>query len=741
MRHLATDVEGIFRLSGAAKRIKELQAIFDSPDRYGKGLDWTGYTVHDAANILRRYLNQLPQPIVPLDYYEKFRDPLRGHQVQAVGDMEAEAQVQSVGDFDHDQAILTYQRLITELPPLNRQLLLYILDLLAVFSSKSEINRMTSRNLASIFQPGMLSHPIHDMTPQEYRLSQDVVIFLIDNQDSFLIGMSGTAADEKTVKDIQTSAQNRQPSSPSIAKAAQAGLGRSASNASAGADSLRKFGGVRRNMSVSSKNSKNSMNVPSPVPLSPASPHGSVNTAGGVHRSNTLPSKKSPSIPSRFNTQSDSPTTTSTGLAQGGYLSPSARTSSPSFKLAQAQPNSEGRTSSTASSITPTAEAPSSLATVNESAVGAQSKELLIPMEKLHLDPPPPPPGFATPSGAGTPPRERKVSGFFAKSATSDNERKDSRPPNKLRKKRLPGSANPSAQSSANSLHAEPDSPQNQAFYTPLPTPGVNTQVNADPLASLPPSLSNTDATPVSESAPHLSGGQQASNMPPKSQLHHNSDQTLKPSHSPTHSNRSRVSVADQTDQSEADHTDDPAMKNGKKEKKRRWRLSSSTKKNGDVPVVSPSSSSRLGSNAIAENSTSSVGSITKPQKSTTLESQQLGTEATIVAAIQTSSTDSTPSRNREASKEKDETTEKKGPIGWFKAKVAQAKEERKEREAEKERTKSPPRVGSEHATSKQSLSAIAQERKPSRGRSMDVQREAKAVDGNQPSGPAHGES
>ncbi len=735
-------MEGIFRLSGAAKRIKELQAIFDSPDRYGKGLDWTGYTVHDAANILRRYLNQLPQPIVPLDSYEKFRDPLRGHQVQAVGDMEAEAQVQNVGNFDHNQAILTYQRLITELPPLNRQLLLYILDLLAVFSSKSEINRMTSRNLASIFQPGMLSHPIHDMTPQEYRLSQDVVIFLIDNQDSFLIGMSGTAADEKTVKEIQASAQNRQPSSPSMAKTAQAGLGRSASNASAGADSLRKFGGIRRNVSVSSKNSKNSMNVPSPVPLSPASPHGSVNTTGGVHRSNTLPSKKSPSIPSsRFNRQSDSPTTASTGLAQGGYLSPSARTSSPSSKLAQAQPNAEGRSSSTASSITPTAEVPSSLATVNESAVGAQSKELLIPIEKLHLEPPSP--GFGTQPGTGTPPRERKVSGFFAKSSMSDNERKDSRPPNKLRKKRLPGSANPSAQSSANSLHAGPESPQNQAFYTPLPTPGVNTQVNADPMECLPPGLSNTDATPVSESAPHLSGDQHASNMPPGSQLHHNSDQTLRPSHSPAHSTHSRVSVTDhtdQTDQSEADHTDDPATRNGKKEKKHRWRLSSSTKKNGDAPVVSPSPS-RVGSNAIAENSTSSMGSFSKPRKSTTIESQQLGTEPSIASAVQTSSADSTPSRNKEVAKEKDEIAEKKGPFGWFKAKVAQAKEDRKEREAEKERTKSPPRIGSEHATSKQSLSAMAHERQPSRGRSMDVSRKERVDFGRQPSRPAQAES
>src|SRR4051794_24707163 len=99
----ATNVEGIFRLSGSEKRIKELKLIFDSPDRYGKGLDWQGYTVHDAANVLRRYLNLLPEPIVPLDLYERFRDPLRGHTKQAVGDNEGP---QLEENFDVDQAIL-----------------------------------------------------------------------------------------------------------------------------------------------------------------------------------------------------------------------------------------------------------------------------------------------------------------------------------------------------------------------------------------------------------------------------------------------------------------------------------------------------------------------------------------------------------------------------------------------------------------------------------------------------------
>src|SRR5271155_3640580 len=229
----ATDVEGIFRLSGSAKRIKDLQAIFNSPERYGKGLDWTGYTVHDAANIFRRYLNQLPEPIVPLEFYDRFRDPIRSHQKQAVGDMEAQAA--DIGNFDAESAVAAYQKLITELPPLNRQLLLYILDLLAVFASKSDLNRMNSANLAAIFQPGIISHPSHDMSPLEYRLSQDVLIFLIENQDNFLIGMTGTAVDEKTVKDVESGPYPVQ----APAHSPKANIGRSASNASGGADSLR----------------------------------------------------------------------------------------------------------------------------------------------------------------------------------------------------------------------------------------------------------------------------------------------------------------------------------------------------------------------------------------------------------------------------------------------------------------------------------------------------------------------
>ena len=632
-----------------------------------------------------------------------------------------EAQAQDVGDFNHDAAITTYQRLITELPPLNRQLLLYILDLLAVFASKSEHNRMTSANLAAIFQPGMLSHPSHDMEPPEYRLSQDVIIFLIENQDNFLVGMSGTAADDKTVKEVQSGIQ-RQPITPT--RLSQAGLGRSASNASAGADSLRKQGGVRRNVSVSSKNSRSSSNVPSPGSPVPGSPLAATTSGGGVHRSNTVPSKKSPAIPStRFRNAEPSPTASST-LTPGTYVSASPRTTSPGSKLAPATP--ETRSPSTTAPMGAIAHSPSSLNSVpetKESTARKTSKEKPPSTERLSLlttDYG----GVTTTITSGTPTRERK--NIFSKSPSSENDRKDARQPNKLRKKRVQDlSPNESAQSSTHSLvHGLPDSPSTQGFFTPMPTPGSSAQLASDPLPSAPPFFANTDATPQSENPPRIGEMDKLSafhvSQPSSSR---DVSPALKPSKSPAPSIHSRTSA---TEDSELEHTDSGAA--AETRTKTRWRLSSTVKPNSGKPPVIPGAS-RLDSIAVAGKSSSSLVSEGRPRKSMTVDSHQTqqttDSEAPKSTGVQHPSNESTPSKDREAAKEKDgmDDKEKKGPFGWIKAKVAHAKEERKEREAERERAKSPPRGGGEHAASKQSLGslgAIAQEGLPVRGRSNE---------------------
>lgn len=279
------NVEGIFRVGGSSKRLKELQLIFNAPPEFGKKLNWDGYTVHDASSILRRFLNALPEPLIPLDLYEQFRDPLRERQ-RIVSYMKYKAEnpkpkqsepgstavTESTGaapaagstvqpssnipptlnvtlplqtpvenpldepasalldttseplteaNIDRlnlsappkkiqestenpltsgevqetklakktknykkltkevHEAIEIYKECVDKLPELSKQLLFYILDLLAMVQTQSSENLMSSRNLAAIFQPSILSHPNHDLDPVEYALSQSVVEFLI----------------------------------------------------------------------------------------------------------------------------------------------------------------------------------------------------------------------------------------------------------------------------------------------------------------------------------------------------------------------------------------------------------------------------------------------------------------------------------------------------------------------------------------------------------------------------------
>ena len=618
--------------------------------------------------------------------------------MQAVGD--AAAMAQKVPDFDHDKAIHTYQQLITELPSLNRQLLLYILDLLAVFASKSDVNLMTSANLSAIFQPGLLSHPNHDMSPQEYRLSQDVLIFLIDNQDSFLIGMSGTAVDEKTVKEVQSGAPHRQQNT--TPKTTQAGLGRSASNASAGADS-RRFSGIRRNVSVSSRGSKHSSSQGPATPSSGAFGSG----GGGVYRSNTVPSKKSPALSStRYARGMDSPNTPV--ALSPGLVSSSARSTSPA-KGSLKVPEAHGQGSSQASSPTIERSLGALSTTGQPSERSGQSSERLLPNDNT---------ATLAPSG-GSPnlrpvQKTRKVSDILSSAITgATGEKEPGRQPNKLRKKRGPGGVLPSAHSSTNSLTAAEESPSEGTFRTPLMTPGIGAQTLTEPILERP-TEGSSNALPQKTSAdPQADAGAQASKSPPKlDEAHQASEATLK-AKSPPHSVHSKSSV---TDLSEQDHNDDPRTE--KSEKKSRWRFHHSSKRDNAGQSHSPT---RVGGNAVAEKSSSSISSWQKPRKS--ISNDTAGGTSEPVPAIPPQHVNTDGSKSKDSDEPQDNSGEKRSFFGKMVAKMSHSREERKERESEKERAKSPSR-DTERSGSKQSLSAIANDLNPVGSRSLDIGRE-----------------
>ncbi|CEG66752.1 hypothetical protein RMATCC62417_03276 [Rhizopus microsporus] len=164
------ETEGIFRVSGNMKRVNALEFQFDQgASHYGLDFNWNGYTVHDAANLLTRYLNKLPEPVIPTEYYIAFRDVMNNNVCHTT-----------------EERIDAFQALIQDLPSPHRHLLLYLLDTLSLFAANASQTKMTTSNLAAVFCPGILRHPDYN-TPIQYKISQCVIEFLIEFQSLFTI--------------------------------------------------------------------------------------------------------------------------------------------------------------------------------------------------------------------------------------------------------------------------------------------------------------------------------------------------------------------------------------------------------------------------------------------------------------------------------------------------------------------------------------------------------------------------
>ena len=171
---IGVHVHGIFQDRGAPSRVRELRQMFDTPDRYGNGINWVGYTVHDAVGVLLLYLETLPEPTIPFDAYENFREV-------------------AIGSIEGSNAITVYQDLIRNLPSSNRQLLLYLLDATTSFIYNGDINGLSTPLMASILQRAVLHHPDHESVLAELITNQTVLEFLIENIGQALRSLAPTS--------------------------------------------------------------------------------------------------------------------------------------------------------------------------------------------------------------------------------------------------------------------------------------------------------------------------------------------------------------------------------------------------------------------------------------------------------------------------------------------------------------------------------------------------------------------
>ncbi|XP_075890826.1 rho GTPase-activating protein 22 isoform X2 [Nelusetta ayraudi] len=141
IRERGLDEEGLFRMPGQANLVKELQESFDCGD---KPLFDSNTDVHTVASLLKLYLRELPEPVIPFDKYEDF---LTCAQLLAK---------------DEEEGIQELGRQVSTLPLPNYNLLKYICKFLDEVQSHCNENKMSVQNLATVFGPNILRPKMED---------------------------------------------------------------------------------------------------------------------------------------------------------------------------------------------------------------------------------------------------------------------------------------------------------------------------------------------------------------------------------------------------------------------------------------------------------------------------------------------------------------------------------------------------------------------------------------------------
>ncbi|XP_052521385.1 rho GTPase-activating protein 45 isoform X3 [Tympanuchus pallidicinctus] len=226
----ALKTKGIYRVNGVKTRVEKLCQAFEN----GKELvELSQASPHDISNVLKLYLRQLPEPIVPFRMY----NALMGAAKESLqGGSEAKGRSGKGGPELVDKGadtervvvnlVLKLKELLKELPWENTATLQYLLQHLRRIVEVEQDNKMTSSNLGIVFGPTLLRPRPTDATislsslvdyPHQARVVEALIIFyptIFEDKGSTLTagGTEFTAdREDETPQDEPTAAPCPQP--------------------------------------------------------------------------------------------------------------------------------------------------------------------------------------------------------------------------------------------------------------------------------------------------------------------------------------------------------------------------------------------------------------------------------------------------------------------------------------------------------------------------------------------------
>ncbi|NXG91264.1 HMHA1 protein, partial [Stercorarius parasiticus] len=185
----ALKTKGIYRVNGVKTRVEKLCQAFEN----GKELvELSQASPHDISNVLKLYLRQLPEPIMPFRMYNELmglaKESLQGGEGKGKSGKGGPELVDKGADTDKVVAnlVLKLKELLKELPLENMATLQYLLQHLRRIVEVEQDNKMTSSNLGIVFGPTLMRPRPTDATislsslvdyPHQARIVEALIIF------------------------------------------------------------------------------------------------------------------------------------------------------------------------------------------------------------------------------------------------------------------------------------------------------------------------------------------------------------------------------------------------------------------------------------------------------------------------------------------------------------------------------------------------------------------------------------
>ncbi|XP_078369096.1 rho GTPase-activating protein 24-like isoform X1 [Oculina patagonica] len=159
--------EGLFRLPGQAKNVAELKDAFNRGEI--PELECNKAEVHSVASVLKSYFRELPEPLIPYDYFEVFLTAARCYEM-----------------YEGD-GVIAIQKQLKTLPRPNYILLAYLCRFLFEVQEHCQQNKMNVRNLAMVFGPNILRSGSEDprVMMESTNLVTELISILIRKHELF----------------------------------------------------------------------------------------------------------------------------------------------------------------------------------------------------------------------------------------------------------------------------------------------------------------------------------------------------------------------------------------------------------------------------------------------------------------------------------------------------------------------------------------------------------------------------